>query len=189
MPKVLGIGDSRARSRHCCQRRSRNRAGWNSRCLSSSRYWRWRSRCCSSVTNGSTRRWPHERRQLRTAVDNIPQGLVLYDASARIVVCNKPYIEMFGLSPDIAKQGCTMQRLIQHRKETGSFDGDVEAFCAAIIRQCQARQGDASADGSAGRPRDRDRQQAAEVGRLGRHHRGHHRAQTRRGKDRASCPL
>ena len=50
----------------------------------------------------------HERLQLRTAVDNIPQGLVLYDASARIVVCNKPYIEMFGLSPDVAKQGCTI---------------------------------------------------------------------------------
>src|SRR5438105_8509725 len=46
-----------------------------------------------------------ERRQLRTAVDNIPQGLVLYDASARIVVCNQPYIDMFGLSPDTAKQG------------------------------------------------------------------------------------
>ena len=75
-----------------------------------------------------------ERRQLRTAVDNIPQGLVLYDASARIVICNQPYIDMFGLSPDVAKQGCTMQRLIEHRKETGSFDGDVEAFCAAIIR-------------------------------------------------------
>jgi diguanylate cyclase (GGDEF)-like protein/PAS domain S-box-containing protein len=75
-----------------------------------------------------------ERRQLRTAVDNIPQGLVLYDASARIVVCNQPYIDMFGLSRDVAKQGCTMQRLIAHRQETGSFDGDVEAFCGAIIR-------------------------------------------------------
>src|SRR5690242_7747039 len=75
-----------------------------------------------------------ERRHLRTAVDNIPQGLVLYDASARIVACNQPYIDMFGLSPDIARQGCTMQRLIAHRAETGSFDGDVEAFCSAIIR-------------------------------------------------------
>jgi diguanylate cyclase (GGDEF)-like protein/PAS domain S-box-containing protein len=75
-----------------------------------------------------------ERRQLRTAVDNIPQGLVLYDASARIVVCNQPYLDMFGLSADVAKQGCTMQRLITHRQETGSFDGDVEAFCSAIIR-------------------------------------------------------
>jgi diguanylate cyclase (GGDEF)-like protein/PAS domain S-box-containing protein len=82
-----------------------------------------------------------ERRQLRTAVDNIPQGLVLYDASARIVVCNTPYIEMFGLSPDIAKQGCTMQRLIAHRQETGSFDGDVEAFCGAIIRNVSLGRG------------------------------------------------
>jgi diguanylate cyclase (GGDEF)-like protein len=75
-----------------------------------------------------------EQRQLRVAVNNIPQGLVLYDASARIVICNQPYIEMFGLSPDVAKQGCTMRELIEHRKETGSFDGDVEAFCGAIIR-------------------------------------------------------
>jgi diguanylate cyclase (GGDEF)-like protein len=75
-----------------------------------------------------------ERRQLRTAIDNIPQGLVVYDASARIVICNQQYLDMFGLSPDVARPGCTMRRLIEHRKETGSFDGDVEAFCAAIIR-------------------------------------------------------
>ena len=38
-----------------------------------------------------------ERRQLSIAVNNIPQGLVLYDASARIVICNQPYLDMFGL--------------------------------------------------------------------------------------------
>ena len=75
-----------------------------------------------------------ERRQLSIAVNNIPQGLVLYDASARIIICNQPYLDMFGLSPDVAKPGCTMQRLIAHRKETGSFDGDVDAFCIAIIK-------------------------------------------------------
>ncbi|RRB80681.1 diguanylate cyclase, partial [Escherichia coli] len=57
-----------------------------------------------------------------------------YDASARIIICNRPYIDMFGLSPDVAKPGCTMQRLIAHRQETGSFDGDVDEFCNAIIR-------------------------------------------------------
>ena len=82
----------------------------------------------------SNQRLAVERRQLSVAVNNIPQGLVLYDASARIIICNQPYIEMFGLSPDVAKPGCTMQRLIQHRKETGSFDGDVDEFCAAVIR-------------------------------------------------------
>ena len=60
----------------------------------------------------SDQRLAAERRQLSVAVNNIPQGLVLYDASARIVICNQPYIEMFGLSPDVAKPGCTMQRLI-----------------------------------------------------------------------------
>jgi diguanylate cyclase (GGDEF)-like protein len=75
-----------------------------------------------------------ERRQLSIAVNNIPQGLVLYDASARIIICNQPYLDMFGLSPEVAKPGCTMQRLIAHRKETGSFDGDVDAFCNAIIQ-------------------------------------------------------
>ncbi|MEH2606089.1 diguanylate cyclase (GGDEF)-like protein [Bradyrhizobium sp. AZCC 1588] len=76
-----------------------------------------------------------ERRQLSIAVNNIPQGLVLYDASARIIICNQPYLDMFGLSPDVAKPGCTMQRLIAHRKETGSFDGDIDAFCNAIIQK------------------------------------------------------
>jgi diguanylate cyclase (GGDEF)-like protein len=76
-----------------------------------------------------------ERRQLSIAVNNLPQGLVLYDASARIVICNEPYLDMFGLSPNVVKAGCTMQRLISHRQETGSFDGDVEEFCAAIIQK------------------------------------------------------
>ena len=82
----------------------------------------------------SDQRLAAERRQLSVAVNNIPQGLVLYDASARIIICNQPYIEMFGLSPDVARPGCTMQRLIQHRKETGSFDGDIDEFCNAIMR-------------------------------------------------------
>ena len=75
-----------------------------------------------------------EKERLDTAVNNIPQGLVVYDKAARITVCNERYVEMFGLSPEIAKPGNTMQDLIAHRKETGSFDGDVGEFCDAIMR-------------------------------------------------------
>jgi diguanylate cyclase (GGDEF)-like protein/PAS domain S-box-containing protein len=75
-----------------------------------------------------------EKQRLDTAVNNIPQGLVVYDKSARIMVCNDRYIEMFGLSPEVARPGHSMQDLIAHRKETGSFDGDVDEFCDAIIR-------------------------------------------------------
>jgi diguanylate cyclase (GGDEF)-like protein len=82
----------------------------------------------------SYRRLAVERRELSVAVNNIPQGLVLYDNSSRVTVCNQRYIEMFGLSPDVAKPGCTMHELISHRKETGSFSGDVAEFCASIRR-------------------------------------------------------
>ncbi len=42
-------------------------------------------------------------RQLDAAVNNIIQGLAMFDASGRMVVCNRRYIEMYRLSPDVAK--------------------------------------------------------------------------------------
>ena len=57
------------------------------------------------------------------------QGLLLFDSSQRLVICNQRYIEMYGLSADIIKPGCSFRDVIAHRKETGSFDGDVDAVC------------------------------------------------------------
>jgi len=75
-----------------------------------------------------------ERHRLDTALNNMIQGLVLYDASARIVTFNRRYIDMYKLSTEIVKPGCHFRDLIQHRKDTGSFDGDVDEFCAAIMQ-------------------------------------------------------
>jgi diguanylate cyclase (GGDEF)-like protein/PAS domain S-box-containing protein len=75
-----------------------------------------------------------EKRRLDTALNNMIQGLVLYDASARVVTFNRRYIDMYKLSTEIVKPGCHFQELMQHRKDTGSFDGDVNEFCSAIMR-------------------------------------------------------
>ena len=75
-----------------------------------------------------------QKQQLDTALNNMTQGLVLYDASARIILCNQRYIDMYGLSTDIVKPGCHFHDLIRHRQETGSYDGDVDEFCSAIMR-------------------------------------------------------
>ena len=69
-----------------------------------------------------------EKQRLDTAINNMTQGLLLYDSSERLVVCNQRYIEMYGLSPDVVKPGCSFRDLIAHRKETGSFKGDVDEF-------------------------------------------------------------
>jgi diguanylate cyclase (GGDEF)-like protein/PAS domain S-box-containing protein len=85
--------------------------------------------------NRETRaRLESERLRLDTALNNMTQGLVLFDASARIVVCNERYIDMYGLSTQVVKPGCHFYDLIRHRKQTGSFDGDVDEFCLKVLR-------------------------------------------------------
>jgi len=75
-----------------------------------------------------------EKQRLDTALNNMTQGLVLYDSSARIVTFNRRYIDMYNLSTDVVKPGLHYYDLIQHRKDTGSYDGDVRAFCDPIMR-------------------------------------------------------
>ncbi|MFY9953230.1 putative bifunctional diguanylate cyclase/phosphodiesterase [Bradyrhizobium sp.] len=70
---------------------------------------------------------------LDTAVNNMTQGLLLFNASGHLVICNERYIEMFGLSADVVKPGCHLRDLILHRQELGSFSGDVDAYCERFL--------------------------------------------------------
>jgi diguanylate cyclase (GGDEF)-like protein len=68
------------------------------------------------------------------AINNMTQGLLLYDSAERLIVCNRRYIEMYGLSPDVVKPGLSFRDLIAYRKQTGSFKGDVDGFCSSVLR-------------------------------------------------------
>ena len=68
------------------------------------------------------------------------QGLCMFDAQGRIVLVNRRYIAMYSLSPDIVRPGCTLQALIQHRKDTGLFSGDVDSYCRAILKAVAAKE-------------------------------------------------
>jgi diguanylate cyclase (GGDEF)-like protein len=78
--------------------------------------------------------------RLELALNNMNQGLVMFDSSARIATCNDPYIEMYGLSRDVVKPSCSLKDLILHRQETGSFSGDVERYCIDILNRIARRQ-------------------------------------------------
>ncbi len=70
---------------------------------------------------------------LDTAINNMTQGLLLFDSSGRLVICNQQYIDMFGVSTDVVKPGCHLRDLILHRQQLGSFVGDVDAYCAKFL--------------------------------------------------------
>jgi diguanylate cyclase (GGDEF)-like protein len=68
------------------------------------------------------------------AINNMTQGLLLYDPSGRLIVCNRRYMEIYGLSPSVVKPGLSFRDLVVYRKETGSFKGDVDVFCSSVLR-------------------------------------------------------
>src|SRR2546421_201183 len=75
-----------------------------------------------------------QKQQLDTALNNMAQGLVLFDATARVVLHNQRYIDMFGLSTDVVKPGVHFLDLLRHRTETGSFAGDPDEFCSTVFK-------------------------------------------------------
>lgn len=71
--------------------------------------------------------------RFEAALDNMSQGLVMFDSSERIVVCNQRFIEMYGLSGDVVKPGCTLRELLRLRKEQGSFPEDIETYRKKLL--------------------------------------------------------
>jgi diguanylate cyclase (GGDEF)-like protein/PAS domain S-box-containing protein len=82
-----------------------------------------------------TRHLKRQHRRLDVAVSHMTQALLFFDSSQRLVFCNKQYLEMFGLSTEIVQPGSLFRDLVRHRKETGSFGGDVDEYCDSIIEE------------------------------------------------------
>src|SRR5262249_31199044 len=70
---------------------------------------------------------------LSTALNNMTQGVVMFDSAERLVVCNDRYREMYNLSAEIVKPGCTLLDIIRHRIETESLDRDPEEYRNELV--------------------------------------------------------
>jgi len=74
-----------------------------------------------------------QNRQLSDALDNMSQGLCMFDAQARILLLNQRYLDMYRLDPKIVKPGCTLRRLIEYRKGSGLLTADIDKYCENIL--------------------------------------------------------
>ena len=72
-------------------------------------------------------------RYLALALNNMTQGVVMFDDADRLVVYNDRYIEMYGLSPDVIKPGATLRDVIKNRASVGSLDIDIETYRQEIL--------------------------------------------------------
>ena len=73
-----------------------------------------------------------EEQLLQTVLNNMSQGVLMFDPETRLIFCNKRYIELYGLSQEIVKPGCSLRDLLRHRIERGSFSGDPDEYTARL---------------------------------------------------------
>ena len=57
--------------------------------------------------------------QLDAALNNMSQGLAMFDSEQRLVVCNQLYGEMYGLTPEQMKPGTTVRQILEYRLANG----------------------------------------------------------------------
>jgi methyl-accepting chemotaxis protein/PAS domain-containing protein len=72
-------------------------------------------------------------RRIRFALDNIAQGLCMFDGKEQLVVSNKTYLDMYRLSAKIVKPGLSLRKLLEYRKATGNFARDIEEYRAQLL--------------------------------------------------------
>jgi PAS domain S-box-containing protein len=69
----------------------------------------------------------------RITLNNMTQGVVMFDRAGRLVVCNDRYLAIYGLSPDIVKPGAMLADIVRLRSKSGSLHRDPEQYCTELM--------------------------------------------------------
>lgn len=58
--------------------------------------------------------------EFSAALANMPQGLCMFDAQDRLILCNERYARMYHLTPELARPGARREDILTHRRRCGS---------------------------------------------------------------------
>jgi methyl-accepting chemotaxis protein len=82
-----------------------------------------------SVTHAAlTRNLRRENEQMHLAIDSMAQGLCMFDAQERLVVCNTQYHQMYELTADDVRPGSTLSEVLARRVAKGTFNRDPHQY-------------------------------------------------------------
>ncbi len=71
-------------------------------------------------------------KQFVVALDNMSQGLCMFDRQNRLVVWNQRYQSMYNIDPQRIRRGCSIRDLLEARKAGGTFPDDPEKYELAL---------------------------------------------------------
>src|SRR4051812_717108 len=59
-------------------------------------------------------------RRVDIALNNMTHGLCMFDAEQKLIVCNKTYVQMYALTPELSKPGTLLQAIENYRATVGN---------------------------------------------------------------------
>src|SRR4029078_159622 len=59
-------------------------------------------------------------RRIDIALNNMTHGLCMFDAEQKLIVCNKTYVQMYALTPELSKPGTLLQGIENYRASIGN---------------------------------------------------------------------
>jgi methyl-accepting chemotaxis protein len=79
-----------------------------------------------------------ERRRLflvQIALNNMTQGLCMFNRSGRLLLVNEPYTEMHLLRREQVRAGMPLREMLDVRLEKGTFTGDADRYAVECLKQ------------------------------------------------------
>jgi diguanylate cyclase (GGDEF)-like protein len=59
-------------------------------------------------------------RRIDIALNNMTHGLCMFDAEQKLIVCNKTYVQMYALTPELSRPGTSLQVIDVYRAKIGN---------------------------------------------------------------------
>jgi diguanylate cyclase (GGDEF)-like protein len=77
--------------------------------------------------------------QLDAALNNMGQGLCMFDADSRLQLWNESYLSMYHIAPGQIFEGCTVEQMFEARKTAGTIFRDLDQHAAQLQSEIKTR--------------------------------------------------
>lgn len=68
--------------------------------------------------------------RFETAIESVSQGICFFDASERLILCNRRYAEIYRIAPEQLQPGLTLREIVERRVAVGTSATDADAYLA-----------------------------------------------------------
>ncbi len=76
----------------------------------------------------------HELALIHTGLDNIDQGITIFDQGLTLVFVNRKFLELLDLPADVAKRGASFEDIVRYNAERGEYGpGDIDQQVAERV--------------------------------------------------------